>query len=349
MVLGRQTTLTVTVVEKADAKRPIAEAEVHIASPVRSERTDASGQAIFTKVPAGRLKLEVVAKDFCPEQLDAPAASPKAIVTVPLQREAVLDVHVFAALDPKTPIPGATIAIAGRKEKPVTDAKGVCQIRGLPPGPAAIEIAAAGYQALEARRSCTRGRPRWRSHCEEQPICRYRSSTTSTTGRSPPPRCSCAAGLEQRCQADGNGAYGAAGLPATEAEVAVTAPNFPPGQVSQQLNAGKNHAIVRLKPQTQLVVTVVDARTRIPVAAARIRLPGLAKTATADANGRAVFSEIPAGTLPVAATARGYCEKEVSAAAPFPKANVVVALDRGIVLVGEAVNAINKQAVPAPW
>ena len=42
--------------------------------------------------------------------------------------------------------------------------------------------------------------------------------------------------------------------------------------------------------------------------------------------------------------AQGYCENHVSAAAPPPRATVTVPLERGVTLVGEVINAINKES-----
>ena len=114
--LVRETTLTVRVVNKDNPTQPVPDASVVLTGTEWKAVTDAKGEAVFPKIPARPVKLDVTAKGFCDKQRQEKLAGGTAGLTVPLARGANLSVRVLYAADGKTPVAGANVRLVGSEQ-----------------------------------------------------------------------------------------------------------------------------------------------------------------------------------------------------------------------------------------
>ena len=337
VVLGRRTTLAIAVFDKADPQRPIAKAKVRLLKPPQEVETDGKGLAMVGPLPVGPLRLEATADGYCPEELQVKPSSGKTPVPIAMSRESVLAVRVFRALDHKTPVVAAGVAVAGGKPLAFTDATGSCRIPGLRPGTTALEVSAPGYQPYRPTKELTGG-----VLALEVPLQGAADVTVQVVADADGAALSGAAitirqgTLAQQGQTQAGGEFPASGFPLGTAEITVAASGYSQVAVSHRLESGANHVAVRLKRQTELTVTVIDAQTRAAVAGAQVTLAEQGKQQTTDSAGRCVFPGVAAGTVAVSAAASGYCDNRVSAAAAAPSAEITVPLPHGQVFSGAA-------------
>lgn len=124
---------------------------------------------------------------------------------------------------------------------------------------------------------------------------------------------------ERTAISEADGSFAFDGLLGREYELVATAGELVAGPVSVELTERSEPVVFRLKRGAEARVTVITARDRAPVKAARVELRGLVdREAVTDATGAASFRGVPPGMYRIIASSPGHA-----------RATTIAAIDQG--------------------
>ncbi len=164
--VGQETKITVELkggtilsglVQDAETKSPLADAEVSLGGTMQKTKTDVKGRFRFEDIKAGTRTLNVAANGYrSAEQETELKTDEESTATIGLKGDAVLSGLVVSAQDEK-PLAGANVKIAGSSREIPTDEEGRFRMENVPSGSLDLEITLAGYQPGRVSRDLAAG------------------------------------------------------------------------------------------------------------------------------------------------------------------------------------------------
>lgn len=284
---------------------PVPQAEVRLADGRWKTIADEQGRFEFNELPSGLLPLEVIGRGYRATRSEVKLETGERTVEIELRGATVVSGKVTSAFDQR-PITGATVELDGSPASQFTDADGRFRFEDLAVGTVRIRVAADGYrpETVEADAQSD----------EETAIPVVLRGSASLVGRvvdvksgQPIDRAEVLVGTEHRLTSNAQGEFTLENCPARSMHVKVSAEGFSTEEFDHDLaQSSEAPVVIRLKPLMKVNGLVVDARSEIPVADAKITLAGVGGAATSDAEGRFEFQAPDVESYEFTVAAGGY-------------------------------------------
>lgn len=328
-------------------KQPVAGAKVTLEEINRDVLTDEQGRFALDGLAGARIKLRIEAEGYFPGAADAELMTEKQRMDdIGLRPIAKVDGTVLRSLDQK-PLEGAVVSLAGAPEKVRTDAAGRFALLRVPAGPAALTIAAEGYQSLTIKPALTAGRQQLDAVALEGDA--YAAGVTldaADENRAVPNVILevSVAGTQKKLTTAANGGFKLGYLPPGIIRVKATAAGFLDTSIERRIQA--DDAWIKL-PMVRLVNTpgvVIESAKgangkKRPIAKADIVLRSAAGVhrATSGNDGGFVAANVAAGPVQATVKAPGYLETtldlHVNAGTPWLEIPLAALVEvRGVVV-----------------
>lgn len=326
---------------------------------IRNLRTGLDGR-FDARVPAGRVRLDVLLRDLLPPPPREVWVAPGRETFVELRASPTTEARLHLLGAPGEGIPGARLALVhartGRTFSASCGPDGTCRISNLPPGEYAVEAAAPGYvQGREGRRAIVLDRA--------EPDLEIPLTVSSRIGGTVRDEAGApVSGAEIRAVVRGGRPYAARSesdgtflldVPPGRVLLGASHPDFAPVLlgVLEARRGGWSLLDAVLAPGVAVTGTVGNADGPLP--GARVRLQRLGPgadagfhypAAHADAGGRFAFPHVASGEHVLAADAEGLAGRTLRLAvdAAGPALVVDVRLGAGVVLEGRVADAAGR-------
>ncbi len=294
------------IVRSASDNLPVAGAEIRLPDFGRTIKTNDLGEYELTKLPPGRVALQIEAPGFRPLEKTVAVSGDSAALPWELTGNAVLIGTVKDAVE-NTPLAGVEIRIAGSHLTAKTRPDGRFRLENVPGRTARVQILGKGYQLVELEQAFSGGK--------EASIEVALKGGTILSGlvqdaATQVPIADATvqlAGTSRKTQSDTAGRFRFEEVVAGPANLAVSAAGYRAGEQTVQTKTGEETQIaLALKGNAAIAGTVLQSEDETPLAGVKLKLVGTSRETTSDENGKFRFADVKSGLVVLQAERPGY-------------------------------------------